>query len=180
MVGLLGLLRKIKRSDKEPRLLLLGLDNAGKTTILKKLADEETNQISPTQGFNIKTLDHEGFKLNVWDIGGQKAIRAYWQNYYDSTDALIFVVDAADKKRVDEAGAELGQLLEEEKLAKVPVLVFANKQDLESAIQPDEISNMLHLNAIRDRAWSIQGCSAKNGKGLQEGMEWVVKSISQS
>ena len=74
-MGLLTLLRKLKRTDQEARILVLGLDNAGKTTILKKLSDEDISHIMPTQGFNIKSLMHEGFKLNVWDIGGQKSIR---------------------------------------------------------------------------------------------------------
>jgi ADP-ribosylation factor-like protein 3 len=88
-MGLLNLLRKLKKSDQEARLLVLGLDNSGKTTILKKLSDEDITQIMPTQGFNIKSLMHDGFKLNVWDIGGQKSIRPYWRNYYDQTDALV-------------------------------------------------------------------------------------------
>jgi ADP-ribosylation factor-like protein 3 len=88
-MGLLTLLRKLKRTEKEARLLVLGLDNAGKTTILKKLSEEDIESIMPTQGFNIKSLSHDGFKLNVWDIGGQKAIRPYWKNYYEHTDALV-------------------------------------------------------------------------------------------
>jgi ADP-ribosylation factor-like protein 3 len=88
-MGLLNLLRKLKKTDKEARVLVLGLDNAGKTTILKKLSDEDISHIMPTQGFNIKSLEASGFKLNVWDIGGQKTIRPYWRNYYDSTDALV-------------------------------------------------------------------------------------------
>ena len=70
---------------------MLGLDNSGKTTILKKLSEEDISHIMPTQGFNIKSLMHEGFKLNVWDIGGQKSIRPYWRNYFDQTDALVYV-----------------------------------------------------------------------------------------
>ena len=75
-------------------ILLLGLDNAGKTTILKQLANEDITTIMPTQGFNIKSLQHEGFKLNVWDIGGQKSIRTYWRNYFDQTDALVINADS--------------------------------------------------------------------------------------
>jgi ADP-ribosylation factor-like protein 3 len=74
-MGLLNMLRKLKRSDDEARVLVLGLDNAGKTTILKKLSAEEIDNIMPTQGFNIKSIQTEGFKLHVWDIGGQKSIR---------------------------------------------------------------------------------------------------------
>ena len=166
-MGLLTLLRKLKRSDQEARILVLGLDNAGKTTILKKLSDEDIAHIMPTQGFNIKSLMHDGFKLNVWDIGGQKSIRPYWRNYYDSTDCLIYVIDSADRRRMEETGIELGQLLEEEKLAGVPVLIFANKQDLLNAVPASEISESLNLNTIRDRTWHIQACSAKSGEGLR-------------
>jgi len=87
-MGLLDLLRKLKKNDKEAKLLVLGLDNAGKTTILKKLSQEEI-KTTPTQGLNIKTLVHEDFRLNVWDIGGQKAIRQYWSNYFDNVDGLV-------------------------------------------------------------------------------------------
>jgi len=179
-MGLLACLRKLKRTDQEFRILVLGLDNSGKTTILKKLSDEDITHIMPTQGFNVKSLMHEGFKLNVWDIGGQKMIRPYWRNYFDSCDALIYVIDSADRRRLEETGVELSQLLEEDKLAEVPVLVFANKQDLMNAIPASEISETLNLHMIRDRVWSIQPASAKTGEGLQEGMEWVVGQINES
>lgn len=134
----------------------------------------------PTQGFNIKSLMHDGFKLNVWDIGGQKSIRPYWRNYYDQTDALIYVIDSADRQRMEEASVELNQLLDEEKLSHVPVLIMANKQDLLNALSPSEITTELALNELRDRNWTILGCSAKTGEGLQDGMEWLVEQINQS
>merc|ERR1712045_116527 len=109
-MGLLNLLRSMKRDEREARILVLGLDNAGKTTILKALSEEDISTIMPTQGFNIKSLTQDGFKLNVWDIGGQKAIRPYWRNYYDQTDALIYVVDSADEMRVQEVKDNLQEL----------------------------------------------------------------------
>mmetsp|Transcript_34863 Transcript_34863/g.78770 ORF Transcript_34863/g.78770 Transcript_34863/m.78770 type:complete len:180 (-) Transcript_34863:2-541(-) len=179
-MGLLTLLRKLKKSEKEFRILVLGLDNAGKTTALKKLADEDITHTMPTQGFNIKSVIHEGFKLNVWDIGGQKTIRPYWRNYFDQTDALVYVIDCSDHRRMDETGVELNQLLDEEKLAGVPLLLFANKQDLMNAMGPDEVTETLGLTNIRDRSWHIQPCSAKTGEGLQSGMEWLGKNINKS
>ena len=98
-MGLLTILKKMKEKEKEMRLLMLGLDNAGKTTILKKFNGEDISTISPTLGFNIKTLEHGGFKLNIWDVGGQKSLRSYWKNYFETTDGLIWVVDSADKRR---------------------------------------------------------------------------------
>lgn len=94
------------------KILVLGLDNAGKTTILKALSNEDISQITPTQGFNIKSLTHEGFKLNVWDVGGQKALRTYWNNYFENIDALVFVIDSSDSKRLGESGTELQKILE--------------------------------------------------------------------
>mmetsp|Transcript_78038 Transcript_78038/g.180975 ORF Transcript_78038/g.180975 Transcript_78038/m.180975 type:complete len:188 (+) Transcript_78038:79-642(+) len=173
-MGLLSILKKMKKDEKEARILMLGLDNAGKTTILKKMSEEDITHIMPTQGFNIKSLVHDGFKLNVWDIGGQKSIRPFWSNYFESSDALVYVIDSSDKRRLEESGAELGELLREDKLGGVPLLLFANKQDLLQAVPADEISQALALDSIKDRDWQIQACSATEGTGLQEGMEWLV------
>ena len=179
-MGLFSLLKKLKRNDREVRLLVLGLDNSGKTTILKRLSDEDISQVMPTQGFNVKSLVQNGVTLNVWDIGGQKSIRPYWRNYFDHTDAMIYVIDSADQKRMEETGVELDQLLDEEKLDGVPVLIFANKQDLISAHTPEEISDGLNLSCINDRPWNIQPCSAKSGDGLKEGMEWIMSFLEES
>jgi ADP-ribosylation factor-like protein 3 len=179
-MGILDWFRSAKPTPKEARILILGLDNAGKTSILKKLSDEDINHIMPTQGFNMKSLTQEGFKLNVWDIGGQRAIRPYWRHYFENADVLVYVVDSADKRRLEEAGIELDQLLEEEKLAGVPLLVYANKQDLVSAVPAAGIADSMNLTALRDRRWHVQQCSAKTGNGLQEGMDWLMQNVQKS
>lgn len=177
-MGLLSLLRKLRGGgEKEIRLLLLGLDNAGKTTLLKQLASEDIAHITPTQGFNIKSVQSGNFKLNVWDIGGQRKIRPYWRNYFDNTDFLIYVIDSSDRMRFDETGVELNELLEEEKLSGVPVLIFANKQDLMSAASASEIAEGLQLHTIRDRQWQIQSCSALTGEGVKDGIDWAIKNV---
>ncbi|KAL3041691.1 ADP-ribosylation factor-like protein 3 [Trematomus bernacchii] len=177
-MGLLSILRRLKQTpDQEVRLLLLGLDNAGKTTLLKQLAAEDISHITPTQGFNIKSVQSSGFKLNVWDIGGQRKIRPYWKNYFENTDVLIYVIDSSDRKRFEETGLELADLLEEETLAAVPLLVFANKQDLTTATPASELAECLSLHTIRDRMWQVQACSAVTAEGLQDGMNWVCRNI---
>lgn len=161
------------------RLLMLGLDNAGKTTILKKFNGEDINSISPTLGFNIKTLEYQGYQLNVWDVGGQATIRSYWRNYFEKTDGLIWVVDSSDQRRLEQCKQELHNLLQQEKLAGASLLIFANKQDLPGALSLEQISEVLDLKAISEnRHWRIQACSAVTGEGLLEGIDFIVQDIA--
>ena len=155
-----------------------GLDNAGKTTILKKFNGEDIDTISPTLGFNIKTLEHRGFKLNIWDVGGQKSLRSYWRNYFESTDGLIWVVDSADRQRMQDCQRELQSLLVEERLAGATLLIFANKQDLPGALSSKAIREALELDSIRSHHWCIQGCSAVTGENLLPGIDWLLDDIS--
>ncbi|CRG89305.1 ADP-ribosylation factor-like protein 2 [Talaromyces islandicus] len=111
---MLSILRKARLKDKEMRILMLGLDNAGKTTIVKQIMHEDVTTVSPTLGFIIKTIDFQGYKLNIWDVGGQKTLRSYWRNYFEKTDALIWVVDATDRLRIEDCRDELAGLLLEE------------------------------------------------------------------
>uniref|UniRef100_A0A672IVF9 ADP-ribosylation factor-like protein 3 n=1 Tax=Salarias fasciatus TaxID=181472 RepID=A0A672IVF9_SALFA len=152
--------------DQEVRLLLLGLDNAGKTTLLKQLAAEDITHITPTQGFNIKSMQSAGFKLNVWDIGGQRKIRPYWKNYFENTDVLIYVIDSSDRKRFEETSLELSELLDGEELAGVPLLIFANKQDLLTASTPRSWPSAPPAHHP-DRMWQVQACSAVTAEGVQ-------------
>ncbi|XP_036322908.1 ADP-ribosylation factor-like protein 3 [Rhagoletis pomonella] len=179
-IGLLSLLRKLRPSpDKEARILLLGLDNAGKTTILKQLASEEISTVTPTAGFNIKSVAADGFKLNVWDIGGQWKIRPYWKNYFANTDVLIYVIDCTDRERLSETGRELFELLMDNRLKQVPLLVFANKQDLPNALTASEVAEAVQLVRLEERTWQIIGCSAVDGTGIKDGMDWVCKNMKK-
>eukprot|EP00588_Corethron_pennatum_P011795 CAMPEP_0194267052 /NCGR_PEP_ID=MMETSP0169-20130528/1729_1 /TAXON_ID=218684 /ORGANISM="Corethron pennatum, Strain L29A3" /LENGTH=187 /DNA_ID=CAMNT_0039007855 /DNA_START=215 /DNA_END=778 /DNA_ORIENTATION=- len=180
-MGLLSILKKVKAKEREVRLLILGLDNAGKTTILRKFNGEPTHRIEPTLGFNIKTLIHRGYTLNVWDVGGQQTIRSYWRNYFERTDGVVFVVDASDGGRLGDCRTELLKLLGQEKLAGASLIIFANKQDIPKALSTGEIATALGLDtdpAFTSRHWSIFGCSAMTGEGLLGGMDWIVDDIS--
>lgn len=168
----------MKQREKEIRLLMLGLDNAGKTTVIKKFSGEPVDTISPTLGFNISTLEYEGYKLNIWDVGGQKTIRTYWRNYYEATDGIVWVVDSSDRQRLDDCRVELGTVLKEERLAGATLLIFANKQDLPGALCATEIRDFLKLDKISRRHWCIIACSAYTGDGMLEGMQWLVSDIS--
>ncbi|XP_057804183.1 ADP-ribosylation factor-like protein 2 isoform X2 [Salvia miltiorrhiza] len=139
-MGLLSIIRKIKRKEKEMRILMVGLDNSGKTTIVMKINGEDTSVISPTLGFNIKTMAYQKYTLNIWDVGGQRTIRSYWRNYFEQTDGLVWVVDSSDLRRLDDCKYELDNLLKEERLSGASLLIFANKQDIQGSLSPDEIA----------------------------------------
>ncbi|KAK4393680.1 ADP-ribosylation factor-like protein 2 [Sesamum angolense] len=144
-MGLLSIIRKIKRKEKEMRILMVGLDNSGKTTIVMKINGEDTSIISPTLGFNIKTISYQKYTLNIWDVGGQKTIRSYWRNYFEQTDGLVWVVDSSDLRRLNDCKYELDNLLKEERLSGASLLIFANKQDIQGSLSPDEIAKVVTL-----------------------------------
>ena len=161
---------------KEARILMLGLDAAGKTTILFKMKLGEVVQSIPTIGFNVETIEFKNCKLNVWDVGGQDKIRPMWKHYFQNAEGLIFVVDSSDRKRIDKAKEELHKMLAEEDLKETVLLVFANKQDI-AVMDVKEIIDKLDLTSLKGRAWHCQGTSAISGQGLTEGMTWLIKKL---
>jgi len=200
-MGLLTILKKVKEEEREIRILVLGLDNAGKTTIVRRLCDKPIDSIEPTLGFSIQTLEYDlrdddcdcdcedddgspsgastssssksklqlpmtststsitstftspspspssstTYQLHLWDIGGQSTIRAYWRNYFEKTDGIIWVVDSGDRRRMQLVKTELDTVLEQERLAGASLLVLANKSDLKGALGKEAIARALQL-----------------------------------
>merc|ERR1712050_607266 len=163
--------------QKELRILILGLDGAGKTTILYRLQVGEVVTTIPTIGFNVETVTYKNLKFQVWDLGGQTSIRPYWRCYYSNTDAVIYVVDSCDRDRMGIRKQELLAMLDEEELRSSILLVFANKQDMDQAMSPAEIAKELGLASIKNRKWQIFKTSALRNIGLAEGMEWLVDAL---
>lgn len=157
---------------------MVGLDAAGKTTILYKLKLGEIVTTIPTIGFNVETVEYKNISFTVWDVGGQDKIRPLWRHYFQNTHGLIFVVDSNDRERVDEAKAELCKMLEEDELRDAVLLVFANKQDLPNAMAASEITEKLGLSQLRGRKWYIQSTCATQGTGLYEGLDWLSNELS--
>ncbi|XP_030585172.1 ADP-ribosylation factor 2-like [Archocentrus centrarchus] len=163
--------------SKQPvRILMVGLDAAGKTTLLYKLKLGEVVTTIPTIGFNVETVEYKNISFTVWDVGGQTIIRPLWRHYYVNTQGLIFVVDSNDPERVKEAADELHALLQENELADVAVLVFANKQDLPRAMSVSDITEALGLKAV-SQPWLVQPSCAVSGTGLVEGLDWLSNQI---
>ncbi|ODO05126.1 arf/Sar family protein [Cryptococcus wingfieldii CBS 7118] len=164
--------------DKEVRILMVGLDSAGKTTILYRLQIGEVVSTIPTIGFNVETVSYKNINFQVWDLGGQSSIRPYWRCYYANTQAIIYVIDSSDASRLPTSRSELLTMLSEDELKSVPVLVFANKQDVEGALSPGDISDKLGLaGQEKGREWSVRGSCAVKGDGLEEGLDWSVLSL---
>jgi len=163
---------------REARILMVGLDAAGKTTILYKLKLGEIVTTIPTIGFNVETVQYKKISFTVWDVGGQDKIRPLWRHYYQGTQGLIFVVDSNDRERVSEAAEELGKMLREEELKDVVVLVLANKQDLPNAMSVAEITEKLGLHSLGARKWYIQSTCATTGDGLYEGLDWLSSALN--
>ncbi|WVQ82119.1 ADP-ribosylation factor [Cryptococcus sp. DSM 104549] len=154
---------------KEMRILMVGLDAAGKTTILYKLK----------LGFNVETVEYKNISFTVWDVGGQDKIRPLWRHYFQNTQGIIFVVDSNDRERITEAREELQRMLSEDELRDALLLVFANKQDLPNAMNAAEITDKLGLHSLRQRSWYIQAACATSGDGLYEGLEWLSANLKR-
>ncbi|KAK0734846.1 ADP-ribosylation factor family-domain-containing protein [Lasiosphaeria miniovina] len=166
-------------NKKEMRILMVGLDAAGKTTILYKLKLGEVVTTIPTIGFNVETVEYKQIQFTVWDVGGQDKIRPLWRHYFQNTQGIIFVVDSNDRDRVVEAREELQRMLNEDELRDAALLVFANKQDLPNAMSPAEVTDKLGLTSLRQRAWFIQSTCATSGDGLYEGLEWLSNTVGK-
>ena len=162
---------------KEVKILMLGLDAVGKTTILYQLKMGETVKTIPTLGFNVERIENKNFNFNIWDVGGQDKIRVLWKHYYQNTDGLIFVVDSNDQDRIEDAAEELKKMLAEEELKDCAVLVMANKQDLNGALAPGEVTKRLGMGDLKGRTWLVQGTSATTGQGLKEGLDWMASVL---
>ncbi|KAJ3213455.1 hypothetical protein HDU67_002879 [Dinochytrium kinnereticum] len=164
-------------SKKEVRILVLGLDNAGKTSILYRLKLQEHTETAPTVGFNVETVRFRNLVFQMWDCGGQDSIRPLWRHYFKNSDGLVFVVDSTDKDRLGEAGGELRRILEAPEMEGVAVLVVANKQDLKDALSPEEVTKGLRLNTIKSHNWNIVSASATTGEGLTSGLQWLSQNM---
>lgn len=165
---------------QEMRILMVGLDAAGKTTILYKLKLGEVVTTIPTIGFNVETVEYKNISFTVWDVGGQDKIRPLWRHYYQNTNGLIFVVDSNDRDRIEDAREELQKMLNEDEMKDAIILVFANKQDLPNAMTAAEITDKLGLHNLRNRQWFIQAACATTGDGLYEGLDWLSGKLSGS
>ncbi|XP_067330097.1 ADP-ribosylation factor-like protein 14 [Channa argus] len=170
---------------QERRILLLGLDNAGKSTLLYKVKHNASVSTVPTIGFNVEMLEtkknKQSIALTLWDVGGQRKMRDYWKSFFEDTTAVVFVVDSSDKKRLNEARRELENTLRSDQLKGRPLILLANKQDVSGALTATELKDKFNLRKIcSDRDWFVQPCSASTGVGVTEAFKQVAQMIKLS
>eukprot|EP01119_Soliformovum_irregulare_P007091 TRINITY_DN19497_c0_g1_i1.p1 TRINITY_DN19497_c0_g1~~TRINITY_DN19497_c0_g1_i1.p1 ORF type:complete len:183 (+),score=46.32 TRINITY_DN19497_c0_g1_i1:135-683(+) len=177
MGGLISVFNDLVNGKQPKRIVLIGLDGSGKTTLLYKLKLNESVHTIPTVGFNVETVTHRNVTFTFWDVGGQDKIRSLWRHYFQGADAIIFMVDSGDTHRFEEVQEEIAKICQEPELKNSILLVFANKQDLPTAIPTDKLKTSLGLHDIKGIPWHIQSCVATTGDGMWEGLDWMTNKI---
>ncbi len=167
---------------KEANVVVVGLDNCGKTTIINQLKPHDsqtTHDIVPTVGFNVDRIKNKSMQFTIFDMSGQGRYRNLWEHYYKECHGVIFVIDSSDKLRMVVARDELDSMLQHVDIRnrRIPILFFANKMDQRDALSSVKCSNLMALENIRDKPWHICASNALSGEGLFEGVEWLTDQI---
>lgn len=184
-MGLFGKFAEWLGFKKEAaNVIVIGLDNSGKTSILNHLKNEDQKSLDivPTVGFNVDKLKVNSLSITAFDMSGQGRYRTLWEQYYRDCHGVIFVVDSSDKLRMVVARDELEQMLSHPDICKrrVPVLFFANKMDLRDAVSSVKVSSLMGLDSIKDNPWQICTSNALSGEGLHEGIDWLTGQMKDS
>jgi len=186
MYALLSGLWKYTFQKDEFCILILGLDNAGKTTFLEQTKTKFTknykgmnlNKITATVGLNIGKIDVGGARLMFWDLGGQEELQSLWDKYFAECHGIIYIIDSADKDRIEESKAAYDKMLGSEHLNTAPLLILANKQDVDNCLTVLDVKKVFHDSTnIGSRDCMIRPVSALTGQGVNEGIEWMVKCV---
>ncbi|XP_003399830.1 ADP-ribosylation factor-related protein 1 [Bombus vosnesenskii] len=184
-----GLYKYLVQKD-EYFILILGLDNAGKTTYLEAAKTKFTKnykgmnpcKITTTVGLNIGKIDIAGVRFNFWDLGGQEELRSLWDKYYAESHAVIYIVDSSDREKIPESKETFDRVISSEHLIGVPLLVLANKQDVPDCMGVREVKPIFNQNAhlIGRRDCMVMPVSALNGDGIDEGIHWLVDCVKRN
>eukprot|EP00826_Nyctotherus_ovalis_P012741 TRINITY_DN13394_c0_g1_i3.p1 TRINITY_DN13394_c0_g1~~TRINITY_DN13394_c0_g1_i3.p1 ORF type:complete len:185 (-),score=37.22 TRINITY_DN13394_c0_g1_i3:54-608(-) len=164
-----------QRTQIEKRFLIIGLDGAGKTSILRRLTKKDSIDTEPTVGLSVEQIVHRNCVLTFWDLAG--AATFLWKHYYHNTDAIVFVVDSTDLERIDMVKEELVNAVMDSDLTECPLLVYGNKQDKEGAMGLDELSAALEFDKVPCKHKFIALCSAATNEGIFEGLEKVAEVL---
>ena len=179
MFGFLG--KIFGFSKAKVSILVVGLDNSGKTTLISRLQakNDVDRNIVPTVGFTVEKVVKDNVKFTIFDMSGQSTYRGLWESYYADVDAVVWVLDSSDRLRIALAKVEIEALIvhDEFKGRHLPLLIFANKMDLNNALSPVECMQLLNLEALQDNPWHIAASNASTGDGVDDGMKWLSDAI---
>ncbi|XP_028967738.1 ADP-ribosylation factor-like protein 6 [Galendromus occidentalis] len=171
----------LKIKKRQASVLVVGLDNSGKSTILNHFKPDEQKSIEivPTIGFSVETFKIKNLNLTAFDMSGQGRYRNLWEHYYQDAQGIIFVIDSTDALRMVVVKDELELLLQHKdiKNRSVPILFFANKMDLRDALSSVKVSHALGLDSLCTKSWHICSSNAVTGEGVREGLEWLSEQI---
>ena len=173
---------KFAKEKLTVKIAWLGLDHAGKTTIVKRITSGEFDDSTfRTLGMNVDEFSSGNVRFISWDIGGQAAFReSLWESYMAGSMGIVYVIDSADKSRFQEAQSELWKyVLDNDKVQNIPILVLANKQDLEEAASAGEVARSLNLHKVTTHSYAIVPTSAKTGFNVEEGLEWLRQRVTE-
>ncbi|GAB2265221.1 hypothetical protein Dimus_000289 [Dionaea muscipula] len=174
-------------SKTEFHILILGIDKAGKTTLVEKLKELYLNieglppdRIVPTVGLNIGRIEVGNAKLVFWDLGGQPGLRPIWEKYYEEAHAVIYLIDSNCPLRFEDSKSALEKVLRHEDLQGAPLVILANKQDLPGAATAEELARYLDLKKLDERVYMFEASSAYDGRGIKESIDWLVDEMERS
>ncbi|CAL9782291.1 unnamed protein product [Musa acuminata subsp. burmannicoides] len=174
-------------SKTQFHVLILGVDKAGKTTLLEKLKSLYSNleglppdRIVPTVGLNIGRVEASNAKLVFWDLGGQIGLRTIWEKYYEEAHAIVYVIDAGCPSSFEDSKSALEKVLRHEDLRGAPLLILANKQDHPGAVSAEELARYLDLKELNERLYMFEAVSAYNGTGIKFAINWLVDVMERS
>ncbi|PWA33799.1 hypothetical protein CCH79_00017220, partial [Gambusia affinis] len=181
-------LKRWQEPARKVTLVMVGLDNAGKTAAVRGIQGENPQDVAPTVGFSKVDLKQGKFEVTIFDLGGGKRIRDIWKNYYSESHGVVFVVDSSDVQRIQETKETMAQVLQHPRIAGKPVLVLANKQDLEGALAEADIIENLSLEKLVNEnkclcqiepCSAILGCGKKVDKSIKKGLTWLLSNIAK-
>ena len=166
------------KSRNNFKIIILGMQNAGKTTILYRLSLGQIVKTTPTIGSNVEELTYNNVKFQAQDLCGQESTRSVWDVYYMNTDAVVYVIDSQDDEYFEESKAQFHKLIHNQTLKNATILIFANKQDLPGSKDVNKLVQDYEFFKIKDHVWHIQPCSALKGEGLVTGIKWLSEQLT--
>ena len=173
-------LKTLGFANREATVVVVGLDNAGKTTLLHRLKTGTVRSFAPTERVKEQSFKIGGVNFTGWDLGGHDAVRHLWAEYYVKHDAIVFMVDCTDVKRFEEAQVELEEILSDEDVDEIPVLILSNKIDRKDAVVLDDVIKAVGADGKwPDRKAPLRAfeVSILKGIGYEDAFQWLASQL---